>query len=59
MFITRSVLYVIFVIIREDALTFYSFLFSFRSDTKKDFSTAILERKKSPNRLTVDEVSHA
>ena len=23
--------------------------------TKKDFSTAILERKKSPNRLVVDE----
>jgi transitional endoplasmic reticulum ATPase len=25
------------------------------SKTKKDFSTAILERKKSPNRLVVDE----
>lgn len=24
---------------------------------KKDFSTAILERKKSPNRLIVDDVS--
>lgn len=28
--------------------------FSRKSD-KKDFSTAILERKKSPNRLVVDE----
>jgi transitional endoplasmic reticulum ATPase len=26
-----------------------------RKDKKKDFSTAILERKKSPNRLVVDE----
>jgi len=26
-------------------------------DEKKDFSTAILQRKKSPNRLLVDEVS--
>ena len=32
-------------------------LFLFRSDAKKDFSTAILERKKSPNRLIVDDVS--
>ena len=27
----------------------------FRKSGKKDFSTAILERKKSPNRLLVDE----
>jgi hypothetical protein len=27
----------------------------FRKSGKKDFSTAILERKKSPNRLVVDE----
>lgn len=27
----------------------------FRKSSKKDFSTAILERKKSPNRLVVDE----
>lgn len=27
----------------------------YRSSGKKDFSTAILERKKSPNRLVVDE----
>lgn len=27
----------------------------FRKSVKKDFSTAILERKKSPNRLVVDE----
>ena len=26
-------------------------------DEKKDYSTAILQRKKSPNRLLVDEVS--
>ena len=26
-----------------------------RKGTKRDFSTAILERKKSPNRLVVDE----
>lgn len=26
-----------------------------RKGTKKDFSTAILERKKSPNRLVIDE----
>lgn len=29
--------------------------FSYRKSGKKDFSTAILERKKSPNRLVVDE----
>ena len=29
--------------------------FFFRKPAKKDFSTAILERKKSPNRLVVDE----
>jgi len=28
---------------------------NFRKSGKKDFSTAILERKKSPNRLVVDE----
>lgn len=28
---------------------------NFRKNNKKDFSTAILERKKSPNRLIVDE----
>ena len=27
----------------------------FRKGSKKDFSTAILERKKAPNRLVVDE----
>ena len=27
----------------------------YRKGTKKDFSTAILERKKAPNRLVVDE----
>lgn len=31
------------------------FVFVFRKGAKKDFSTAILERKKSPNRLVVDE----
>lgn len=30
-------------------------MFSFRKGSKKDFSTAILERKKAPNRLVVDE----
>lgn len=30
-------------------------LFENRKSTKRDFSTAILERKKSPNRLVVDE----
>ena len=29
--------------------------FFYRKSGKKDFSTAILERKKSPNRLVVDE----
>ena len=28
---------------------------NYRKSSKKDFSTAILERKKSPNRLVVDE----
>jgi len=28
---------------------------NYRKSGKKDFSTAILERKKSPNRLVVDE----
>ncbi|KAB2609312.1 cell division cycle protein 48-like protein [Pyrus ussuriensis x Pyrus communis] len=30
-------------------------IFKYRKSNKKDFSTAILERKKSPNRLVVDE----
>ena len=30
-------------------------MFGNRNNTKRDFSTAILERKKSPNRLVVDE----
>lgn len=30
-------------------------IFYFRKETKRDFSTAILERKKAPNRLVVDE----
>lgn len=34
---------------------FGSFFMNFRKSWKKDFSTAILERKKSPNRLVVDE----
>ena len=29
-----------------------------RSKAKKDYSTAILERKKSPNRLVVDEATN-
>lgn len=31
------------------------FLFCYSKGTKRDFSTAILERKKAPNRLVVDE----
>ena len=30
-------------------------LLNFSKGTKRDFSTAILERKKAPNRLVVDE----
>ena len=36
-------------------LVWWLWLFFFRKPAKKDFSTAILERKKSPNRLVVDE----
>lgn len=40
-------------------LKFFNFYFYFcdvcRKGTKRDYSTAILERKKSPNRLVVDE----
>ena len=36
-------------------LVWWLWLFYFRKSGKKDFSTAILERKKSPNRLVVDE----
>ena len=31
---------------------------SVKPDVKKDFSTAILERKKSPNRLVVDDATN-
>lgn len=40
---------VLFILINE------LLLLSNRKSDKKDFSTAILERKKSPNRLVVDE----
>ena len=36
-------------------LVWWLWLFFYRKSGKKDFSTAILERKKSPNRLVVDE----
>ena len=32
--------------------------FACRKGTKRDFSTAILERKKAPNRLGVDEANN-
>lgn len=34
---------------------FWFFLLCYSKGTKRDFSTAILERKKAPNRLVVDE----
>lgn len=48
----------LFALLYSFTICFYLtnfYVYSSRKGTKRDYSTAILERKKSPNRLVVDE----